>query len=516
MSTRYSTIAFLALVTIASARIAATYTVFNHTADEPGHIGCGYEVQHPPLARVMTAIGPYLMGSRSTGQPERNYEGVAILYEGNHYDRSLALARLGALPFFWLASWVVYWWTLRSHGEPAAFFATLCFTFLPPVLAHAGLATTDMALTATVGLAFLAMLMWLEQPSPGRSALFGLALGASVLSKFSVLGFFPAAALASLVFYCGFERPAWSRLIDLTKSRLAPAAFAAAVAGGIVWAGYRFSFGRVPAPELWAGIREVMAHNRAGHLAYLLGEYSETGWWYYYPVVLSVKTPLAILGLTCAGLVECLRRRNEANCAYWTPLAYAFGILALAAFSRINVGVRHVLPVYIAFSIVAGVGASWLSSSGAAARSALAVLLVWMAVSSALSHPDYLPYFNEIAGDEPENILVDSDLDWGQDMKRLSTRLQVLGAREVAFDPFILVRPDAMHFPPVKRLDPQAPAPGWNAVSLSSLKLARMGLYRNDPGFQLWPARIPPTERVGKGVLLYFIEPVQHDIAIPR
>src|SRR5580704_1147981 len=72
---RHSLAIFLVLVAVASARIIATYTVFNHTIDEPAHIACGmewldkkvyrYEPQHPPLARVMTAIGPYLAGEHS-------------------------------------------------------------------------------------------------------------------------------------------------------------------------------------------------------------------------------------------------------------------------------------------------------------------------------------------------------------------------------------------------------------------------------------------------------------------
>jgi hypothetical protein len=83
------------------------------------------------------------------------HEGQALLYEGGHYDRNLFLARLGILPFFWIASLVVYIWAKCSCGEPVAAFSVLSFTFLPPVLAHAGLATTDMALMAMVGCAFL-------------------------------------------------------------------------------------------------------------------------------------------------------------------------------------------------------------------------------------------------------------------------------------------------------------------------------------------------------------------------
>jgi hypothetical protein len=514
---RYSLVLFLALVAIASARIISTYTVFNHTVDEPAHIACGmewldrgtyhYEAQHPPLSRVMMAILPhYIAKAHSWDRPLMFNEGAAVLYTGNDYDRTLALARAGILPFFWLACWVVYWWAKRSFGDLVAVFATLCFTFLPPALAHAGLATTDMALTGTFGAAFVMMLSWLERPSWGRSALFGVTLGLTVLAKFSVLVFFPAAVAFALVGYFIFERPPMAHVVELAKARVLPLAFAAAIACLLIWAGYRFAFDKVPAPQLWAGIQEVRNHNAQGNPSYLLGSYNETGWWCYYEVVLAVKTPLALLGLIGVGTWLCWKRRLELS-AYWIPFAFVIGILTVGAFSRINIGVRHILPVYLAFCVVAGVAAKWMWTTAGKARWILGALLLWMMISSALIHPDYIAYFNELAGDRPEKIIVDSDLDWGQDMKRLSARLKEVGATEVAFDPFIIAHLEMVHgFPPIKPLDARGPSPGWNAVSLTMLKLDRLGM-RGHPEITPWPELVPQQERVGKGVLLYYFPP---------
>ena len=206
-------------------------------------------------------------------------------------------------------------------------------------------------------------------------------------------------------------------------------------------------------------------------------------------MVLAVKTPLALLALAGVGLVACWKRRRE-SAALLIPVAFAAGVLAVAFFSRINIGVRHVLPVYIAFAILGAAGARKLWEAGTRARWILGGLMAWMVATSAFSHPDYLAYFNALAGEEPENVLVDSDLDWGQDMKRLGARLQELGATEVAFDPFIVAHLEAVHgFPPIKPLDPNGPLPGWNAVSLTMLKLDRMGLKREHPEYQLWPER---------------------------
>ena len=132
---RHSLVLTVALVLAASLRMAATYTVYNHTSDEPAHIACGmewldqgrytWEPQHPPLARVAVALGPYLSGIRSQNTPRSkflamSYEGAAILYAGHHYDRTLALARLGNLPFFWLACAAVFWWGVRYYSRAVA------------------------------------------------------------------------------------------------------------------------------------------------------------------------------------------------------------------------------------------------------------------------------------------------------------------------------------------------------------------------------------------------------------
>jgi len=161
--------------------------------------------------------------------------------------------------------------------------------------------------------------------------------------------------------------------------------------------------------------------------------------------------------------------------------------------------------------MVAGAGGLRLLELARTARWAgwtLGGLVVWLMATSALSHPDYLPYFNALAGDEPEKVVVDSDLDWGQDMKRLSNRLREAGATQVTFNPFISAYLEAVHgFPPIQPMNPVTPSSGWNAVSLTMLKLARLGLYNEHPEVKLWPEQIKPAQRIGKGVLLWYFPP---------
>jgi len=503
---RHSLKLALSLVTLATIRIVATYPVFNHTCDEPAHVACGmewlekgiyrFEPQHPPLARVAVALGPYLAGAHLPGTMSFYYQGADVLYFAKRYVRNLTLARIGVLPFFWIAALVVWIWARRYQGDRQALLALFLFTFLPPVLAHAGLATTDMALTAFVGASFLTALWWLEQPSFQRSLLFGAATGLAVLSKFSALAFIPASMGAALVGYLAIERPKLRALAAAAKQLAGPFCIAVLTGALVIWAGYRFSFDGIPAPELWQGIGDVFEHNRKGHIAYLLGSRSDHGFWYYYPVILAVKTPFAFLALLVAG---CAKRKLPR--AVWLPLAFSLGILVFGLFTGINIGVRHVLPVYIGFSLVAAAAAAQATW----ARLALAVGLAAVGLTSLLCHPDYLPYFNLLAGSEPEKIAVDSDLDWGQDINRLSQRLREVHAPQVTFNTFIVTKLESMHgFPPTRQSDPQTPSPGWNAVSLTVLKVGRMGLVKAHPEYQLWPEHVKPQERVGKGIWLYY------------
>jgi len=523
---KHSVAVFLALVLIASGRIVTTYHVFNHTIDEPFHLASGmewlskgvykYSTEQPPLSAVAVALGPYLMGVRGYGKAGIYQEGAAILSADGHYDRNLTLARLGILPFFWVAATVVYLWARKYFDEPVPALAVLLFTFVPSILAHAGLATTDMGLTAFTGASFFTGLLWLERPTLPRTLLFAGAGALAILAKFSALAFVPCAMIAAYLWFYFVERPARARILEGVRKAAPWLGIAIPLVCICIWAAYRFSFGRtpfgnwrLPAPEFFEGIRALAGHNSTGHPAYLFGERSQHGWWYYYFVVLAVKTPLPFLGLLFYGAI--LSWRSPSKRGAYLALAFSAGILFFSLFSRINIGVRHILPVYIGFSIVAAVGAARLIEISRTAKWAgwtAGVLLFWMVATSALSHPDYIPYFNALAGNEPEKILVDSDLDWGQDMKRLSKRLREVGAKQVTFDPFIVAYLEAVHgFPPIKPMDPVNPSPGWNAVSLTELKTTRLGLFDDHPEVQLWPDQIKPTEKVSPGVWLWYFPP---------
>ena len=425
----------LCCLVIGGLRIASTWRQLGLTFDEPQHYACGlqylsrhvytYEPQHPPLARVMTAVLPYLAGVRTSGNPDREAEGVGLLINSSNPDGMLECMRAGILPFFFLGGMVVFYWTRHVFGAAAAALAVLLYSLIPPVLAHGGLATTDMALAACLTWAFYSLVRWAEAPSPRRGVMLGVATAAAVLSKFTTLAFFPMAAIFALLFWYLAARPDGATVARLARERAASFGIAIATGAFLIWAMYFFSFSGVPAPALFTGIGDVLKHNAEGHPSYLLGQNGTRGWWYYFPVALSVKTPLAILLLCGFGICISVKSRQVGALM---PLAFAAGILLPAMLGNVNIGVRHILPVYLAMAMLAGAGLVRLAQKNAFVA---AFMVLWTALSGGISHPDYLAYFNEFALGDPESFLVDSDLDWGQSTKPLAARLKQLGATQV-------------------------------------------------------------------------------------
>jgi hypothetical protein len=293
----------------------------------------------------------------------------------------------------------------------------------------------------------------------------------------SFLVYVPA-AWALLVIW---HRPRWKEFRD----RVQPALIAAAIALFVVWAGYRFTY----AP-LIEGIRQVAQHNADGHASYILGRQHHFGVWYFFPVSLAVKTPLALLVLLA---LACWRRPRGVGDA----ALYCAAILLVAMNGRINIGVRHVLPMYAGLAVIAGAGAARLIEGRA--RYAVLALLAWQTISGAFAHPDYLSYTNEIAAGHPEDFVAESDLDWGQDMHRVGEFLHRVGAREVSFTPYNVTYLESGHpFPKTTFSDWYHPAPGWNVVSLSGLKVF------NHPG---WAARRAPQYRIGRTHWAWYFPP---------
>jgi hypothetical protein len=506
----------------ATIAVASTARVFSGTVDEPAHIAAGmqwlttgqysYDLQHPPLGRIAAALGPYAHGARSTNDPAVYDEGATILGTGPRYSDMLASARHGELVFFVLLAVVVWLWARGLVGDAGAAIATLLVVANPNVLAHAGLATTDIACAATTTLALFLAVRWVDLPTMSRALAFGAGAGLAVGSRLSALAFVGGALVVCYALY------AWvSRRATIGRARGAPSAIAQIGASAglfllVIWAIYRFAIGpmhpggaSVPAPAFFDGVDTFLLHGSSGHPSFLLGTPANRGWWYYFPVALAVKTPIPLLLLSIVGAavaVGDVKARRDWRTA--VPVAAAFTMLAISTTVRVDLGVRLILPMYPLLAIVAAQGAMrlWSERQAVAPRAMVGALLAWSIVIAVRAHPDHLSYFNALAGDHPEHVLVDSNLDWGQDLYRLRDTIIARRIRDtvrVAY--FGTADISAAGVPNARGLGLHERATGWIAASETYLAGEWVGRAYD------WLLDYPPVARVGPSMRLWYIPP---------
>ena len=452
------------IVVLTLARVATTHRVFSQTLDEGAHLLAGYDVltkrafstdrMHPPLPRMLFAL-PFVREPEPQVEP-RFHE---LLLRNDRYTQNLARMRLGNLVFLALGVIAVALWGRRLVGPHAGLLAALFYASLPPVLAHGGLATTDMAAAATLALGLYALTTVLDGGGLKLALGLGLCIALGMLSKYSFVVYFPLCAVVLMALRRRFP---WKELLI--------AAVVALVLTAIV----------MPPREYVAGVLQVKAMNAAPPKAILFGEVRTGGWWYYFPVTLFFKTPIAFLVLALVGL-----RRDLA--------LVAAVILGIAMTSDINIGVRHVLPIYAPLAIAAAaVRVRWLTYA----------LGAWLVVGSALAHPDYLPWFNAFAGREPHRVLGDSNLDWGQDVLRLvriarDERIPAITTSLATAAPL-----DRIGLPPRTELQAMQPVHGWLAISELNIALGR----DISPEIRKWLdelLRDRPYRRGGASIRLY-------------
>ena len=183
-------------------------------------------------------------------------------------------------------------------------------------------------------------------------------------------------------------------------------------------------------PDFFKGLAVQMRHEAAGHAGFLLGQWRTTGWWYYFPVALALKTPLPLLLLTAVGLLSWLTGLRRFSFQHAVPWVAALVYLLVAMAANINIGIRYVLPI---FPLLAVGIASQLALRPSWMRRGAWLCAGWLLLVTCRAHPNFLEYFNELAGGPASGYrsLVDSNLDWGQDAKRLKRFLDQRGITNI-------------------------------------------------------------------------------------
>ncbi|MFL6234977.1 MAG: ArnT family glycosyltransferase [Thermoanaerobaculia bacterium] len=424
-----------ALLILFALRGLAAMRADGTTADEPLHLGYGERA---------LAAGTFLRddGTLNSKMPVSVLNALPETLANRSgtlsWPQRLFIARLPSLLLGVLLGWLVWSWARALFGLRGGALALLLYTFCPNVLAHTHLVTTDISTSLAMFAATYAFWRYLDRPGRGRLLLAVAAFGLAQLTKttaafllpvFTLILAFRVTARRDLIRFAGLLL-----LLGLGALVALNAGFLGEGTGTPL-KGYTFvsdGFKKlaatpvlrdVPLPLPYAyvqGLDMVSRDSRARYWTYLRGRYSETGFRSYFLWAFLVKVPVAtqLLLLLALGLWASGRLRAPGAEAFLL-MPVTFLLLYFSLFFRLGIGIRYLLPAFPFLFVFAGRVAAF-RPSGQWARwqpAAVAALALWLAVASFSFHPQYLSYFNEIAGG-PANgwrWLLDSNLDWGQD-----------------------------------------------------------------------------------------------------
>ena len=459
--------------------------------DEGDHIFAGYmswkkvdfgiNPEHPPLVKALATI-PLLPMHLKAPDPRANTDFKDEAYsDGRDFifgnggeaeaDRMIFRARMAAASLSLLLGLLVFLAAREMFGNGAALFGLALVVFEPNMIAHGAYVTTDMGISCFIFASIYAFYRYVKAPSVSRLIVLGLVSGLALASKHSGVLLLPF-GLALIITEILWSSPATRTNKGKLAMRLTAAFLAAsAIAIVVLWAFYGFRYAARPGgmtmnpslAEYAAGLKGTEQHLYLAlarwHIlpesylyglvdvrlisdafsTYIFGKVYARGVWFYFPAAFIIKSTAAFMGLLLlAGFAIAtgkLRARREIFFLTIPPLLY----LLIATGTGLNIGARHILPMYPFLAVLIGGAALALAHRDRRWAYVVGLLLAWHAVSSARAYPNYLAYSNEFWGG-PANTykyLTDSNTDWGQQLKAVKKYLDNRGVKDCWFAYFV-------------------------------------------------------------------------------
>lgn len=514
-SRRRSLHLLLLAVLLASIPIQALFSIRQKSAtfEEAVHLAAGahylktWDMEacpgYPPLVRMWEALPLAVSGVQLPDAPLSPTEmypfeyATNFLYELNDADFTLFLGRVMVVILSLLLGIYVYRFAKDLFGPSAALLSLFLCAFSPNLLAHARLATLDMALTAFL---FITVFYFHRACRDGgwRNLLLAALFAClAVSTKYTAWLLFPVLL-------------AW----NIRKARLTLVMLIACVLAINLQYGFKGTFRQasepyqstmmkegippLPLPDAYLrGLDLTIYFDRDyNHPNWYLGQlYMENEhWWHYYLTALALKVPLPMLALFLMTLLQAVlvARKEKGKLLLFVPCAVFLLFFSLICNSQL--GLRLLLPAFPFAFVATGFLAPYLFRKALPRRLLLTGLLGWYLAASLFIHPHYLSYFNVLAGGPARGIdyLADSNLDWGQDLKGLKAYMDDQGWKQVRM---LYYGPDGTKEPAYYGID-AAPANAahvpW-AVSATWLYYPRYSFFKERE----------PDGRIGYSILVY-------------
>ncbi len=497
------------------------------TVDEVIHIPAGYSYlvtgdfrlnpEHPPLMKLLAGLfllpfQPSVPLDHPTWEAKDQEEfGRLFLFEYNtaRHDVLLFFARLPMILVGALLGVFIYLWAAELYGKKGGVCALAAYVLSPNFLGHGSLVTTDVGVASFLTGSLFVVWKWLKHQEVKKKkrnilliilagVLFGLTLGA----KFTGIFLVPLVGLM-FILHCVQNKKQKKEFVQ--RAGIILIMF---VIGGVVLASL---YGFKDASTYAKGLRMVVEQSKEGRNSFLFGEYGRY-WWYYFPLVFMIKTPIPtmVLFLLAMGFLYKTKKAWFDEVGVFVPFVVLFGLFML---NKMNIGFRHVFPALPFLFILTGriTKYKFMWKKQNVLRFLQYGLLVWLAGETLFIHPDFLAYFNEFSGGplQAYKYVIDSNIDWGQDLKGVKPWMEKNKVEKVTLGYFGKDDPD---FRGISHQKLKCyPTTGYVIVSVNILN----GFRHEDYVCTEWLRKYSPIDTIGYSLLVYKInETKDKDVAI--
>lgn len=544
------------------------------TMDELAHIPAGYSYltqkdyrlnpEHPPLIKDLSAVPLLFLNLNFPADTPAWLEdingqwdmGRIFLYEsGNNADKIIRWSRLAIMLLALLFGWLLFKWISGLYGNKVGLLTLFFFAFSPTILAHSRYVTTDLGAAFGFFIGIATFVNFLKNQTRKNLIIVGIAFGIAQLLKFSLVILAPIYGLLAILWVI-IDKRSLKYLLKIIVNVIVIGVIGLLV----IWPVYQFhvwnypperqladtefilsSFGFRPAANfiIWLsdkpvlravgqylfGILMVTQRAAGGNTAYFMGTVSSAGSPFYFPLLYLLKEHFAFHFLAFIALIFTVynisksKEKNLKSAAEWMRDNFAIiaSIIFIAIYftqtvtSNLNIGVRHILPIlpfiyFLAARQIIRLKRHYLTGT----------LLLWFFLSTLITFPYYLSYYNFL-GKGTENgykIAVDSNYDWGQDLKRLKDWADKNGVQKIGIDYFGGGNPkyyfgdkfepwwSAKGLPAAEAGNPQ-----WFAISATFLQGASgkpiKGFIIKPEDSYLWLKDKTPVARAGTSIFIY-------------
>ena len=489
-----------------------------------------------------------------------------IFNSGNDPDQIMFWARLPMMILLVLFGWFLFFWVRKLGGNKAGLMALALFSFSPTFLAHGRLVTTDVA--AALGF-LIAAYFWtnfLKKPNWKNIFIAGIILGIALCLKFSLVLLIPSFALTTVIYALVTKKNSGKKRFKSILVYSGKAIIAGVIALVVViWPIYQLHISNYSAERQMSDIQHIFGDQLAGKITtkiasipllrpfgqyalgllmatqrvaggntvYFMGKVNNQAWKEYFPMMYLLKAPLALHFITLIVImlwIAALKKRRffkklfSRFCQWIKEQPEAFSLLIIfivywftSITGNLNIGVRHIMPIFPIMYIFVSVGffrfKNKIKKRGVkiALSAFMLILMLWYITASLTAFPYYLSYYNELAGGSKNGYkyAVDSNYDWGQDLKRLAdfvekNDIQKIKVAYFGGDDAYYRLGDKIEGTDISGVPGENK--GWIAISATLFQERRavaMPGFGQDTTTLDWLNNVKPVDRAGYSIFIY-------------